>query len=45
MKKDAKSIRSRLLLTLSLLCLAPLGMLAQNITVKGVVLDDTDEPL
>lgn len=45
MKKDAKSIRSRLLLTLALLFLAPLGMLAQNITVKGVVLDDTDEPL
>ncbi len=45
MKKDAKSIRSRLILTLALLFLAPLGMLAQNITVKGVVLDDTDEPL
>ncbi|MDE6655289.1 MAG: TonB-dependent receptor [Muribaculaceae bacterium] len=45
MKKDAKSFPGKLFLILTLLLIAPLGMLAQNITVKGVVLDDTDEPL
>lgn len=45
MKQNAKSMKNRLLLLLVLLSFVPIGVFAQNITVKGTVLDSQGETI
>lgn len=43
MKQKNGKMKSRLLLLLALLLMVPVGMFAQNITVKGTVTDSQGE--
>ena len=45
MKQNVKSMKNRLLLLLVLLSFVPIGVFAQNITVKGTVLDSQGETI
>lgn len=45
MKQKVEKMRSKLLLLLALLLMVPVGVFAQNITVKGTVLDSQGESI
>ena len=45
MKQKNEKVRSKLLLLLVLFLMVPIGVFAQNITVKGTVVDSQGEPI
>ena len=45
MKQNVRKVKNRLFLLLTLLLFVPIGVLAQNITVKGTVVDSTGETI
>ena len=45
MKKKMKNMSGRLLLFWVLCCMIPIGVFAQGITVKGIVVDSSGEPI
>ena len=45
MKQKNEKLRSKLLLLFVLLLMVPIGVFAQNMTVKGSVVDSQGEPI